>query len=358
LPEVYALEQIYLHEKQRTELKIQALRIGELGIVAIPNEVFAITGLKIKAQSPLQPTFNLELANGAEGYIPPPEQHKLGGYTTWPARTAGLEPQAEPRIVKTVLALLEQVSGKSRRKLADSHGWYAKSVLASKPVAYWRLNEFNGPVVHDASGHHNDAAYEDGIAFYLTGPRSPGFSGEATVNRCPHFAGGRVDGGIKRLGNTYSVECWFWNGFPNNARAVTGCLFSLGTDEKSSAPGDHLTIGGTNDAPGRFLFFNGNPSNKILTGKTAIKERIWNHVALVREGKSVRAYLNGNVESEITGEAEFGYPRDVERIFIGGSSDNFANFEGKIDEVAVYNRALASEEVIGHFKASGMSSER
>lgn len=25
---------------------------------------------------------NIELANGAEGYIPPPEQHKLGGYTT------------------------------------------------------------------------------------------------------------------------------------------------------------------------------------------------------------------------------------------------------------------------------------
>jgi len=149
LPEVYSLEQIYLHEKQGTELKIQALRIGDLGIAAIPNEVFAITGLKIKMQSPLQPTFNLELANGAEGYIPPPEQHILGGYTTWPARTAGLEPQAEPRIVKTVLALLEQVSGKPRRKLTDTHGSYAKLVLASKPVAYWRLNEFSGPTAHD-----------------------------------------------------------------------------------------------------------------------------------------------------------------------------------------------------------------
>jgi len=79
LPEVYALEQIYLHDRPTAELKLQALRIGSLGITAIPNEVFAITGLKIKAQSPLQPTFNIELANGAEGYIPPPEQHKLGG---------------------------------------------------------------------------------------------------------------------------------------------------------------------------------------------------------------------------------------------------------------------------------------
>ncbi|MFB3828879.1 MAG: hypothetical protein ACE15B_19085, partial [Bryobacteraceae bacterium] len=86
--EVYAREQVLLDAEPERELKIQALRIGELGIAAIPNEVFAITGLKIKTQSPLRPTFNMELANGAEGYIPPPEQHKLGGYTTWPARTA------------------------------------------------------------------------------------------------------------------------------------------------------------------------------------------------------------------------------------------------------------------------------
>ena len=97
-------------------LKLQAIRIGELGLTAIPNEVFAITGLKIKAQSPFDTTMNIELANGSEGYIPPPEQHALGGYTTWPARTAGLEVQAEPKIVATVLELLEQVAGKPRRR--------------------------------------------------------------------------------------------------------------------------------------------------------------------------------------------------------------------------------------------------
>ena len=117
LPEVYAREAIYLHDEPRRELKLQAIRIGELGITAIPNEVFAITGLKIKAQSPFDTTMNIELANGSEGYIPPPEQHALGGYTTWPARTAGLEVQAEPRIVAAVLELLEQVAGKPRRPL-------------------------------------------------------------------------------------------------------------------------------------------------------------------------------------------------------------------------------------------------
>ena len=65
--------------------------MGGLGITAIPDEVFAITGLKLKMRSPFDMTMNITLANGSEGYIPPPEQHRLGGYTTWPARTAGLE---------------------------------------------------------------------------------------------------------------------------------------------------------------------------------------------------------------------------------------------------------------------------
>jgi hypothetical protein len=118
LKEVYAEQAIWIHDNPSAELVLQALRIGELGVAAIPNEVFAITGLRLKAQSPIQPLMNLELANGAEGYIPPPEQHYLGGYTTWPARTAGLEVDAEPKIVNALLDLLEELSdGAQRRQL-------------------------------------------------------------------------------------------------------------------------------------------------------------------------------------------------------------------------------------------------
>ena len=69
---------------------------------------------------------NIELANGSEGYIPPPEQHALGGYTTWPARTAGLEVQAEPKIVAAVLGLLEQVAGRPRRTGSPGASPYAE----------------------------------------------------------------------------------------------------------------------------------------------------------------------------------------------------------------------------------------
>lgn len=119
--EVYAEQAAWIAENPSEEIVLQAARVGDMGITACPNEVFAATGLKLKAQSPLPTTMNITLANGASGYIPPPEQFPLGGYTTWPARTAGLEVGAEPKILEGLLALLENVAGASRKPAIDPY---------------------------------------------------------------------------------------------------------------------------------------------------------------------------------------------------------------------------------------------
>lgn len=119
--EVYAEQAGWLAQNPSEVVVLQAARVGGLGITACPNEVYAATGLKLKAQSPLATTMNVTLANGASGYIPPPEQFPLGGYTTWPARTAGLEVDAEPKILEGLLSLLEDVSGASRRPAIDPY---------------------------------------------------------------------------------------------------------------------------------------------------------------------------------------------------------------------------------------------
>ena len=62
---------------------VQAIRIGEQAIVSMPFEVFVEIGLEIKEKSPFEHTFLIELANGGYGYLPTPQQHKLGGYETW-----------------------------------------------------------------------------------------------------------------------------------------------------------------------------------------------------------------------------------------------------------------------------------
>lgn len=356
LHEIYAREQLYLDQEPEVELKLQAIRIGELGITAIPNEVYGITGLKLKARSPLPLTFNIELANGAEGYIPPPEQHALGGYTTWPARTAGLDVQAEPRIVSTLLELLEQISEKPRRESTQPQDGYVDAVIASRPAAYWRLGEIGGTRAEDITGGSH-GSYEPGVAFYLTGPEGAGFSNSHRGNRAAHFAGGRMRAEVASLGDAYSIEFFFWNGLPCDARPITGYLFSRGTDGAPGSAGDHLGIGGTHrsDGTGKLILFNGNEKNQLLVGTTELRQKTWYHLVMTRDGESVRVYLNGNSRPEISGEAAIGYADGVKQLFLGGRSDSLFSFAGKIDEVAVYDRVLPPEEAAAHYQASGLS---
>jgi hypothetical protein len=104
----YAGRAIQLLESPDTvRVILQSVRIGDLGIFAIPFEVFSEIGLELKARSPFQPSFTMELANGGYGYLPTPEQHELGGYETW-LGTNKVEEQASVKIVE---ALLEMSAG-------------------------------------------------------------------------------------------------------------------------------------------------------------------------------------------------------------------------------------------------------
>jgi hypothetical protein len=343
--EVYAREQIILHNLQRTEIVVQGLRIGEIGIATTPNETYAISGLKIKAASPLPHTMVIELANGGDGYIPPPEHHLWGGYNTYPARSAGLEVMAEPKIVETALTLLERVAGQPRRHFQLSDGPAARAIRELRPAAWWRLNEFTGPHARDASGHERDAVYERDITYYLEGPRSDVFCANAEKNRAAHFVGGRVRARLAGIGDRYSVSVWLWNGMPNEGRAVSGWFFSRGRDQGLGAYGDHLGIGGKGAHPGKLVFLHGNDpeTTPAAVGKTEIPRWQWQHVVLVRDGGKVRAYLNGALELEAAVPAQF--PPGLEEHFFGGRSDNDSNWEGRLDEIAVFDRALTADEV-------------
>lgn len=87
---------------------MQAFRIGDMAVAAIPFETFAETGLELKVKSPIKPMFTIELANGGYGYLPTPEQHELGGYETW-LGTNRVEKEASRKIVAKLLELLGSI---------------------------------------------------------------------------------------------------------------------------------------------------------------------------------------------------------------------------------------------------------
>jgi hypothetical protein len=90
------------------DIVLQALRIGDVGMVTIPFETFAEIGLEIKEKSPLPRTFVVSFGNGSYGYLPTPRHFELGGYETWMG-TNNVEPQAAPKIVSTLLEMLGEL---------------------------------------------------------------------------------------------------------------------------------------------------------------------------------------------------------------------------------------------------------
>lgn len=285
--EVYAREAVFLHETPEVELRLQAIRIGEGAIAAWPNEVFALSGLKVKAASPLTRTMNVSLANGAEGYIPPPEQYALGGYTTWPARTAALEVGAEPRIVEALIALLEGVAGAPRKSFVEPETEHSKAVRALKPKAYWRLGDLEGDSPVNVAGPAKAK---------LEGRRALALDGSVQL------AGGRLTADLE-LGETWTVEFRIWRGHGH------GAIFEL----LAFNPEGCLTLG----AP---------------TGATALPLKTWGHVAVVRKDGRTRVWLNGQGELDVEG------PGPKTLVFGEG-------LEGRLDELAVYDRALSPDEL-------------
>lgn len=112
--EVIYAERIGMLKNAPREIHVplQAVRIGDLGIAAIPFETFAETGLELKELGPFDQTFTIELANGSYGYLPTPEQHRLGGYETW-LGTNFVEKEATTKIVAKLLEMFEGLQQKS-----------------------------------------------------------------------------------------------------------------------------------------------------------------------------------------------------------------------------------------------------
>lgn len=348
----YAREHLILATQSPIKrLKLQTMRIGTLAFTGAPCEVFGITGYRIAQRSPFEHTFTVMLANGYEGgYLPPPEQLIMGGYTTWLARSSCLEEQAEPKVVATIGQLLKELG--SDLKVEPNpveQPAYIKSVLASKPTVLLPLDDLNGPGAVNLVDGSQVGNFALPTAWYMPGAQAPDLPGLGKDNRVVHFIGKPLTAKIPGVNSSYTVEMWFYNCMPNDARAVTGYLFGRG------AQGDRLAIGGTDKSPGCLVFESGG-ANISATGKRVIPLRnwvakeSWHHVALVREGNKVTVYLNGTTEPELQVEA----PANGldENFWIGGATNADAGFEGRLDNVAIYSRALTGAEIKAHFNAA------
>ena len=85
----YARAYLDMYQKQdvEDEAEIMAIRVGDVGIVGLPGEIFCELGFGIKKRSPAENTLVIELSNDAIGYMPIEEAFEQGGYESTPGST-------------------------------------------------------------------------------------------------------------------------------------------------------------------------------------------------------------------------------------------------------------------------------
>ncbi|NHE58864.1 hypothetical protein [Cyclobacterium plantarum] len=104
---LYAREQVLLAEFHSiAQCPVQVFHIGEGRVGALPGEIFAETGLKIKQELKGKPYFTVCMANGNLGYVPPAHELERGGYETWRCRISNLDGQAEEILRNKLLELI------------------------------------------------------------------------------------------------------------------------------------------------------------------------------------------------------------------------------------------------------------
>jgi hypothetical protein len=187
----------------------------------------------------------------------------------------------------------------------------------------------------DSSGNGHDGTAPGGATF------EPGKVGKAL--RLPPFNGVPTYVEVKNssllsLSNAISICAWV-----NPGEALGNAFFPIVT---KGIEKEDYTLWLTKAGPDLLLNLGGEGFWPHTENEpdTEVKEGIWTHVAATYDGAKVRYYLNGNLKRE----SEFNKTIETsgEDLFIGISlPGNRERYSGLLDEVRIYSRALAGEEV-------------
>jgi hypothetical protein len=93
--------------RKTVSTEIQAMRIGQLALVAVPGEPFAQVGATVRERSPFPVTMFSGYSNGEVGYIPMQSDYKNKGYGVW---NSPMAPGAAELLIERASALVQTLA--------------------------------------------------------------------------------------------------------------------------------------------------------------------------------------------------------------------------------------------------------
>ena len=233
----------------------------------------------------------------------------------------------------TYFSLHNQSDYRVNFELENNNSGYTAGPLSYSPnglvrdlIGWWKFDEASGNIAYDSSGYNHHGNLFGGPVYV------PG-----KINSALSFDGTDDYVQLPNLGSfsSFTIEGWL--------KATGDSLIgSIGYNTFIDGPGYRRLLYSTG---GKMLAQMG-AGNHWSTN--IVPRGQWNHIVYVYNSQTniAKWYINGNPDSEFLGAISFGQPIKI------GASYNLTGymFNGLIDEVRIYNRALSAEEVLALFQ--------
>ncbi len=217
----------------------------------------------------------------------------------------------------------------------------SQEILADNPVSYWRLNETSGTTATDAMGA-NDGTYVSGYTLNQGGATGDG-------DLAVLFDGSAGAGGVTvansaslQITGDQTMEAWLYpTSFVQRRNPISKAYGGEGTitQEISGALNYYYGTGGGNTTP----------YTNCGSG-TALALNVWSHVVVVRSSTTISWYVNG-VPTNTCANPYGAVTASTNALAIGSGYTGW-KYDGRIDEVAIYNTALSAARVQAHYLAA------
>ena len=200
---------------------------------------------------------------------------------------------------------------------------------SQEPIASYSFDEGEGEVAHDSSGEHDGliegaewvgGKYGDALRFSREAESS------VAIPASPDLA----------LSDAFTLEAWV---HPDSAQYEDPVI----ARETPGFVGYGLYAGDEERAQPEGVIADKPWSYAQTIGEEQVPSKVWTHLALTSGGETMRLYEDGQlIDSAPAKSAQVS-----EGVLYIGDDPTFAEnfFEGLIDEVRIYNRALPAEEV-------------
>lgn len=248
-------------------------------------------------------------------------------------------------------------------RLSGSGDQYRGVTVADAPAAYWRLSETQGTTLSSQVGDASTAAtFRPDTGTVRTSKTGvTGIFGQGDNRSLKLGNGGHVQlpGGTLAGTTDLSVELWFRT---TSHSAVLLGFQNTPIGQTPTSWRSALNIDGAGKLRGEFYLAANTGATPIISTQT-VTDGKWHHVVLSGSGSTQSLYLDGTKVGSLAGAIS-----DQARpyTYLGGGygssgwmglPSNTYYFQGDLDEVSFYRRALTEDQVAGHYRAWSESAD-